>query len=185
MPTSLSTANAAKFFIALTLLSNPTISKIPELLEQPTRQIQKTTSLSPMMQVSSSLTSIVDNDNKFEDTARPTTLQEKLIGEIRQWCLLDTDWDGEGSYQPSDQSLKDSVSFISLLSQNMSIPEPMLLASGNAALYLNENNLYADIEFLGDGRIAYYVERNSDKHKGVLEFNPEEMPALFQVLLAA
>jgi len=61
----------------------------------------------------------------------------------------------------------------------------MLLASGHVALYKNENGLYADIEFLGDGRIAYFIKRNGDKHKGVLTFDSQKMPAVFSALLSA
>ncbi len=52
----------------------------------------------------------------------------------------------------------------------------MLLSSGHTALFWNEDNLYADIEFLGDGRIAYFIKKNGDKHKGVLEFKSQKMP---------
>jgi len=110
---------------------------------------------------------------------------EMLIGEIRQWRLLNDNWDGEGAATPSNHSLNEAVSFVRLLSQGMPIPEPMLLASGHAGLYWNENHLYADIEFLGDGRIAYFIKRNGDKHKGVFAFNPQEMPAVFQALIEA
>src|SRR5690606_5941498 len=102
----------------------------------------------------------------------------------RSWSLLETNWDGEGALAPSPESLKQAVSFVRLLS-DIPLPEPMLLSSGRAALYWNENNLYADLEFLEDGRIAYFIKNNGDKHKGVLAFNSEEMPAVFPALIKA
>jgi hypothetical protein len=183
MPTSLSTAAAAKLLIPLiTAIHIPTVSNIAALLDQPIQPTQKTTSLSPVMQVSHAPT--MATPLKYEDAAsRQTTFQEQLIGEIREWNLLDSNWDGEGACAPDAQSIKEVVAFIRLLTNDNPLPEPMLLASGHAALYWHENDLYADIDFLGDGRIAYFIKRNDDKHKGVFSFNTQEMPTVFQALL--
>lgn len=59
----------------------------------------------------------------------------------------------------------------------------MLLASGNAGLYLNQDILYADIEFLSEGRISYFIKRGNDRHKGVLAFDNEKMPTVLQALI--
>ena len=84
---------------------------------------------------------------------------------------------------PMAQSIKEAVSFVRLLDDSILLPEPMLLSSGHAALYWNEGGLYADIEFLGNGRIAYFIKSNGDKHKGVLTFDSQKMPALFPALI--
>jgi|GEM_PF-1987276 len=114
---------------------------------------------------------------------RSTTLQETLVGEIRSWGLLNDNWDGEGSLKPHSQSSKEAVSFVNLLGETITAPEPMLLSSGHIALFWNDHNLYADIEFLGDGRIAYFIKVNDDKHKGVLEFDSQQMPTVFKAIL--
>lgn len=111
------------------------------------------------------------------------TQKEKLASEIRGWSLLDDDWDGEGGLKPVNQSIKEAISFVALLDEKPILPEPMLLSSGHTALFWNEDNLYADIEFLGDGRIAYFIKKNGDKHKGVLEFKSQKMPPVFTALL--
>ena len=166
---TMGTAKAAQFILAMvTTMPSPTEYIIPSQLPLPTPQIQKT-SLEQL-----ALTSI-----------RATTIQEKIIGEIRSWNLLDNDWDGEGSLKPHTQSIKEAVSFINLLSDEITPPEPMLLSSGHTALFWNETDLYADIEFLGDGRIAYFIKKDGDKHKGVLEFNSQQMPVVFQALLGS
>ena len=116
---------------------------------------------------------------------RPTTELEKLVGEFRSWRFLTANWDGEGAERPSYPSLKQAESFARLFDSSASVPDAMLNANGHAGLFWNESGLYADLEFLGDGRLAYYIERNGDKHKGVTRFNSEEVPAVLKVLISA
>ena len=116
---------------------------------------------------------------------RPTTELEKLVGELRSWLLFTANWDGEGAEQPFYPSLKQAESFARLFDSSANIPEAMLNANGHAGLFWKAPGLYADLEFLGDGRLAYYIERNRDKHKGVTRFNSQEVPAVLKVLLCA
>lgn len=116
---------------------------------------------------------------------RQTSPVEKLVGEMRRWSLLSADWDGEGATAPLLNSARQAVTFVRMLSDAIPLPEPMLHANGRTGLYWNDGQLYADLEFLGDGRMAYFVERKGDKHKGVLKFNASEMPSLFSTLLRA
>lgn len=195
MITTLGTAAAAKLLVALTVLPTPTATEILAQLEQPRPSIKKATSLSPLAispinattATTVNSTASTANIELIEELelARPTTSNESIIGEIREWGLLEADWDGEGAVLPSTQSMKEAVSFVRLLDDEIMPPEPMLLASGHAALYWNANNLYADIEFLGDARISYFIKRSEDKHKGVLTFDSEKMPAVFSTLLKA
>ena len=183
MTTSLGTAAAAAMNIfALTVNPVPTMA---QPVEQQVRLAHRIPSRSLIAQNVTQLTTVVANDERYEESARPTTPHEIIIGEIRQWNLLNSDWDGEGAATPNSQSIKEAVSFVRLLDDNITLPEPMLLGSGHAALYWNEGSLYADIEFLGDGRIAYFIKCNGDKHKGVLSFDSQEMPALFPTLIKA
>jgi len=196
--TSLGTsAKAAQVLAGILAVSSPaSASEFPRSLELYARPVQKATSRIPFDLMASNATSIFADEEQYCDAAytdvveptvqleRLTTQHEKLIGEIRSWSLFGADWDGEGALAPSAQSIKDAVSFTRLLSDT-SLPESMLLASGHVALYKNENGLYADIEFLGDGRIAYFIKRNGDKHKGVLTFDSQKMPAVFSALLSA
>jgi hypothetical protein len=166
---NLGTASTAKLILAITAatLAYPTYVQISQQLQQS----------NPILNRSSVLPA------SFDSAIRETTLLERTIGEIRKWHLLADNWDGEGSIGPKTQSLKEAVLFLGLLSKAIIIPDPMLLNSGNAALFWNEENLYADIEFLGDGRIAYFIKKNGDKHKGVLKFDSQQMPSVFSCLL--
>lgn len=184
----LGTYALAKISLAIGFVAPMTVSEIPDFLEQSDCPVQRVTSVAPSLLTTLSATvstSIAANDDTFlhTDTIRLTTDSEKIIGDLRQWSLLKANWDGEGASLPSVQSIKNAVSFIKLIDENAVLPEPMLLASGNAGLYLNQNILYADIEFLSEGRISYFIKRGNDRHKGVLTFDNEKMPAVFQTLI--
>jgi hypothetical protein len=118
---------------------------------------------------------------------RPTTQREQIIGQLRAWSLLRRNWDAEGASAPILASLKQASLFVNLLSASAPMPEPMLHANGRAGLYWNEAGLYADLEFLGDSRVSYYIERQSahgkDKHKGAVTIIGSEMPPVFAALL--
>jgi hypothetical protein len=113
---------------------------------------------------------------------RETTPIERAVGELRRWVELPDDWDGEGAARPIPNSLREAAAFTRLL-PSARLVEPMLHADGRAGLYLRTGTLYADIEFLGDGRAAYYIESNGDKHKGVVSFDSKKMPPVFDALL--
>jgi hypothetical protein len=115
---------------------------------------------------------------------RPTTELEKIVGQFRRWATLETNWDGENANAPITNSLSQAQNFATLLTKEIPIPEPMLNSTGRAGLFWNLDNLYADLEFLSDEKIAYYIEKNKDKHKGVVTFNSEKMPAVLTTLLS-
>lgn len=191
-----STAALANIFVALTLLPSlpppPTVSPIlgensfaiPKVTNTIIRWPSSETDWDGMFMPASSRTSnAVGSTTVSSDADRQTTSLERLIGEIRSWRSLRANWDGEGAAEPNARSLRDIVSFVRLLDENHPLPEPMLHASGHAGLFWKDEAVYADIEFLGDGRIAYYIERQGDKHKGVLKFDSQRMPAVFPVLI--
>lgn len=195
---SLSTAAAAANIMALVALlspSSPTVSQIPAPLEQQIRPVQKTTTWRPSAEsdvdlksthvAQTTLTTEIRDVAQYDEPDRLTTLPEKIAGELRSWGLLSANWDGEGAAVPDARSLKEAVSFIRLLGEGDPLPEPMLHGSGHAGLFWKDDSLYADIEFLGDGRVAYYIERQGDKHKGVLKFDSQNMPTVFPALLRA
>lgn len=114
---------------------------------------------------------------------RATTANEYVIGELRRYRTLDENWDGEGAAAPQSNSLIGAEEFVRLLPGNVPAPAPMLNATGRAGLFWEQDGLYADVEFLGDGRATYYVERDGGKHKGVVQLRPKKMPAVLESLL--
>lgn len=197
-----STAALANVFVALTLLPSlspsSTVSPIPAKLEENAYVIANvanaTTRRWPpsesnwdglLTPVTSGTSIAVAGTTTSDGADRQTTLRERLIGQLRSYRSLLANWDGEGAAEPNARSLRDAVLFVRLLGENDPLPEPMLHASGNVGLFWKDEALYADIEFLRDGRIAYYIERQGDKHKGVVDFNSKKMPTVFPVLIQA
>ena len=118
-----------------------------------------------------------------EVSVRETSQLEKTVGELRRWLGLAANWDGEEAAAPIAHSLESACDFVRLLPEAIADAEPMLHASGHAGLFWNERNLYADLEFLGGGRIAYFIKHHEDKHKGVLRFDGESVPPVLSALL--
>jgi len=179
----------------MTSLHPATVSPILAGLTQPTRSIQKiTTQTLPAdrgadkrFQSAAQTTTVAEiyDFAQANEPERQTTLHERLIGEMRRWTLLTSNWDGEGAAAPILQSLKEAISFARLLDDGETLPAPMLNASGRTGLFWKGDGLYADIEFLGDARIAYYIENQGDKHKGVVKFDSKNMPVVFTALIGA
>lgn len=121
----------------------------------------------------------------FEETifARETSNAEVAVGELRRWATLAGNWDGEGASQPDKASLRSASNFVRLLTQAATDVAPMLNANGRAGLYWNLGDFYADLEFLGDDRIAYFIEKSSDKHKGIVHFASRAVPPVLSTLL--
>jgi hypothetical protein len=116
---------------------------------------------------------------------RETSEQEHLIAVFRAWEALGSNWDGEGAKVPNITSLRAASAFVCAMGRDNLMPEPMLHDTGRAGLFWQSTSLYADLEFLDSGSIAYYVERGADRHKGVTAFDGRNLPDVFVPLLAA
>lgn len=135
-------------------------------------------------QTASKTDDLHEHQRVFE-ASRPTTDQENLMGEIREFSLLEANWDGEGALKPSSQSIRDASAFVRLMDAHASFPEPVLHVSGNVALFWDQGDaLYADVEFLGGNSVAYFIKTNQGRHKGVVSFDSEQMPTVLAALLA-
>ncbi|MDP3251311.1 MAG: hypothetical protein Q8M77_05310 [Hydrogenophaga sp.] len=118
-----------------------------------------------------------------EPIERETSEQERIIAELRRLNLLEANWDGEGAAVPIPSSLKLAVNFVCSMGRNDSMPEPMLHPSGEAGLFWSDDNLYGDLKFLGDGRVAYFIRRGESRHKGVVDSTDVEVLAVLHPLL--
>jgi hypothetical protein len=193
------TAALAKLYLATLAISNPTTVSAtfaPDVKPAHAIPASKITSHASMLTSPVGptvaggtvvpLRGFASDEVPFAQGDRATTTQERLIGEIRSWALLDSDWDGEGAVAPMVSSLKESVAFVRLLDNTAELPDPMLMNTGHAGLFWKTDMLYADLEFLGDGRIAYFIEQEGEgKHKGVVKFDSKKMPAVFPALLSS
>lgn len=198
-PTLLSTDQAAKVAIALTIgascaSATSQIEALGAAVLAPPKQSGSNTSRPPAAQALSLLNTVarsseialgVDYGSSAgsHHIARATTPSEKLIGELRSYRLMSANWDGEGAVAPCVLCLKQAVEFVRLLSKKMSLPEPMVHASGHIGLLWDDATIYADIEFLDGTKLAYFVERNGERHKGLMRFNASAMPKILAALL--
>ncbi len=121
--------------------------------------------------------------NLVNAAVRETTEVEKIVGELRRFFSLKDNWDHDGALAPIHTSLRQAISFVRLWETEEIPLEPTVNANGRAGLCMNEDRLYADFEFIGDTRVAYYIERDQDKHKGVIYFDEKKLPNLFKDLL--
>lgn len=127
---------------------------------------------------------VAQEEQVFDVPTRETTEREHIIAELRSWRHLGVDWDGEGAKAPSLVSLNAARAFLCAMKRDAPCPEPTLFPSGRAGLYWREGGLYADLEFYENGNIAYYIERGQDdRHKGLIAFDLDNIPAVFQTLL--
>lgn len=188
------TAALAQTVLGLSLLATPvTASQLGGMAEQeparlvrngPSRQYVGRTAVPGNISASPTFFSTSSvAENYLNEFGRATTAQEELIGEIRSWSLWDANWDGERAKAPLMSSLRDAVEFVRLIDSDELLPEAMLFASGRSGLYWHTDDLYADLEFLGEGRIAYFMKINGDQHKGIVGFDPKKLPTVFQALL--
>lgn len=119
----------------------------------------------------------------FTTTARETSEQERTIALIRAWKQFKENWDDDGAHAPIRQSVEQASNFICALDEGLEMPEPTLHHNGRAGLFWTEDGLYGDLEFLENGHIAYYIEKGSDRHKGVVYFDGHKIPEIFTALL--
>jgi len=125
------------------------------------------------------------------EATRETSLQEHLIAQLRAWEGRAANWDGDGAARPDLVSLRAASNFICALDRDARMPHPMLNDNGRAGLFWEDEHLYADLEFLENGSIAYYIERvgeqgaPADRHKGVVAFDGQTIPAAIVPLLQA
>lgn len=111
------------------------------------------------------------------DKNRQTTEAEKIIRELRDWQFLDEDWDGEGASKPLLTSINAAVQFINLIKPEVPFPEPMIHASGFTSLLWDRDDFYAEIQFISNNKIAYFVKNHEGKRfKGTTEFDTKQIP---------
>lgn len=114
---------------------------------------------------------------------RETTDVERAVAEMRSWTTWTANWDGEGAVIPNRASLREGTDFLRALAGDVAVPTPLLHPDGMASLFWRAGNYYAELEFQGDGRVAYYVEQGNNRHKGVMAYEGGDVPSLLEPLL--
>jgi hypothetical protein len=185
MNTFTNTVAAAEFFLSINGFAVPTVIKpvMPDpALNNP---IKKVSSIDPLLLAAqSSVASVNSEIFRFVEATRQTTESEKIIGELRQWQFLDEDWDGEGASKPLLTSINAAVQFINLIKPEAQLPEPMIHASGFTSLLWDRDDFYAEIQFISNNKIAYFVKNHEGKrYKGTIEFDTKQIPLAISDLI--
>lgn len=122
-----------------------------------------------------------------EQLVRPTSQVELIVGVLRSWGGHAKNWDHEGAEKPIAASLHNAESLVFALGQIGSTVldhfEPVLHPSGHAGLFWQDSDRYVDLEFLGNGKMAYFIEKGLDRHKGSVVYDSQNTPGILKELL--
>jgi len=107
---------------------------------------------------------------------------DAAIAQLLRLEKLEADWDGSEAAKPIDYSLKEARAFVRKLAPESVIPRATLHADGHAILFMCEPGIYAELEFLGNSKIGYYVRRGEQKWSDEFSFDGRSLPeGLFQI----
>ncbi|MBT3060817.1 MAG: hypothetical protein AB2696_01645 [Candidatus Thiodiazotropha sp.] len=91
-----------------------------------------------------------------------TTQHNEVLGELNSYIHLAPDWDGYGGIPPLENAVTDALTFLTNNPDYTKSLKPMLSSNGVVGLYIDEDELYLDIEFDGTGSFSYYIELDDD-----------------------
>ncbi|MFM6036207.1 MAG: hypothetical protein ACKPEO_14875 [Sphaerospermopsis kisseleviana] len=80
----------------------------------------------------------------------------KIVNEIRNYLSLPDDWDGYQGIAPQSKTIAETISFVKILPDSISLPKPMVSGTGIVGLFWEKDNIYAEVCFEGDGTFWYY-----------------------------
>jgi hypothetical protein len=104
------------------------------------------------------------------------TSADLVVAQLIRMESWEDDWDGAGAAKPLDFSLKDARKFVRDLSPDSVIPQPTLHADGHAILFINNSDTYAELEFLEDHRIGFYVRLGGEEWAEEISFDGRTLP---------
>jgi hypothetical protein len=87
------------------------------------------------------------------DYGRPTAAELMGYGNLPQ------DWDGQGAEAPSSLAISNALRMLEITPVGIEAPKPMLLASGEVALYWDFGEVYAEIGFDQAGNYYAFATR--------------------------
>ncbi len=79
----------------------------------------------------------------------------KAAAQLIAYQDLSDDWDGEGATAPSAAAIAEALEMLTVTPRWLDPPKPMVLPSGDVALYWDSGDRYCEIGFDGSG--TYYA----------------------------
>jgi hypothetical protein len=98
---------------------------------------------------------------------RPRILVGKysaLAHEVREFSMLEKDWDGYGAKPISKQAIADAIDFLKLLQlRDLPPPKAMPMPSGAVGIYWRHGRIYFEANFEGDERFHFYGRSETEE----------------------
>lgn len=90
-----------------------------------------------------------------------------IYREILHLTQLPDGWDGQQEdVAPSETAARDAINFVEKLPPFLLTPEVMAASDGELGLFWSTPDLYLNVSFFGDGRMAYFGEFAGSQVKG-------------------
>lgn len=81
---------------------------------------------------------------------------------ISTYSTYPLNWDGYDGIAPSSETISDALSFIEKLPYGVVEPRPGVSGDGEISLFWENDDIYIDIGFLGDGTYVLYARDSQD-----------------------
>ena len=81
---------------------------------------------------------------------------------INSYQSYPLNWDGYDGIPPSAETISDVLSFIEKLPYGVIEPRPGVSGDGEVSLFWENDEIYIDIGFLGDGTYVFYARDSQD-----------------------
>jgi len=93
-------------------------------------------------------------------------------------------WDGYDGIAPSTETINDALSFIEKLPYGVIEPRPGVSGDGEISLFWENDDIYIDIGFLGDGTYVLYARDSQDIEyfKDSIDLNSKLPTALLNLI---
>ena len=109
--------------------------------------------------------------------AEEKTLSDRAVKQLLSFHDFEQNWDGNGSEKPLRTSIDDARLFVRRLLPESIIPKPTLHADGHAMLFLKQDDLYVELEFLEEQQIGYYGKRGDKEWSNQVHFDGSSLPS--------
>lgn len=98
----------------------------------------------------------------FREHDRLAKEQADLHQQLRSYADLPENWDGEGATTPSAEAIENAIQFLYDKPVQIPLPSPDIGSAGEVGVYWDENGIFAEAVFEGDGHFHYYAEHVVD-----------------------
>ena len=88
--------------------------------------------------------------------------EKDVTEKINEFKFYEVNWDGYEGIAASSETVNDAIKFINKLPSNTTVPRPGLSGDGEISLFWEDNGVYIDIGFFGDGKYTLYAKDSQE-----------------------